>query len=114
MSLTLLPLLRRHDDHTCHSTCSVDRGSGSVLEDLEALDVIRVKPCDSGADEGLGVTRGKVISTYVGDVLHDHTIYHPEWLRAPVDRGSTTDTDLRSGAEGTTNVLYRDPSGLSL
>ena len=114
MSLTLLPLLRRHDDHTCHSTCAIDRGSGSILEDLEALDVIRVKPCDSGADEGLGVTRGEVISSYVGDVLHDYTIYHPERLRAPVDRGSTTDTDLRSGAEGTTNVLYRDPSGLSL
>ena len=114
MSLTLLPLLRRHDDHTCHSTCTVDRGSGSILEDLEALDVIGVKPCDSGADEGLGVTGGEVISTYVGDVLHDHTVYHPEWLRAPVDRGSTTDTDLRSGAEGATDVLYRDPGGLPL
>ena len=56
MALAGFTLLRRDDDHARHGARTIDRGGGTVLEDLEALDVVGVQPGDGGGNQGLRVT----------------------------------------------------------
>ena len=49
-------LLGSDDNHTGHGACTVNRGSATVLEDLETLDVVRVQTCDGIRDKGFGVS----------------------------------------------------------
>ena len=46
-----------HDNHSRHGPCSVNRSSRTVLEDLETLDVVRVKTGNRGTDECRGISR---------------------------------------------------------
>ena len=105
----MLPLLRRDDDDTRHSACTIDRGSRAVLQHLEALDVVGIETSDSRADERLRVPRSEVVGTYIRYVFHDDTVDDPEGLGAPVDRGCPTHADLRSCTKGPRDILYRDP-----
>ena len=53
---TCLTFLGCNDNHTCHGTRTVDRGSRTILQDLEALDIVGVQTRDSRTDQGYGIT----------------------------------------------------------
>ena len=99
--LTLLTLLGGDNDHTSHSAGTIDRGSRTVLQNIEGLDIVGVQTCDGAGDQGVGITARQIVGRYVGHILHDHTVDHPEGLRVTIDRGSTTYADLRSSTEST-------------
>ena len=80
VSLSLLTLLGSNDDDTCHRARTIYRCSGTILQDLETFDIIRVQSCDGRRNQGLRITRSQVVGTHVGYVLHDNAIHHPERL----------------------------------
>ena len=106
MSLSLLTLLGSNDDDTCHRARTINRSSRTILQNLEAFDIIRVQAGDGRRDQGLRVTGSQVVCTHVGNVLHDNAVHNPKRLGRTIDRCCTTHTDLRSRTKGTTNVLH--------
>ena len=70
--------LRGNDNHTGHGTCTVNRGSATILEDLEAFDIVRVQTGNGVGDECLGVSRREVVGTDAYGILHDDTVNHPK------------------------------------
>ena len=101
-------LLGRDDDNAGHGARTVDGGRGTVLEDIEALDIVGVQTGDGGRDQGIGVTGAQVFRVDIDNVFHDDTVHDPQRLGGTVDGGRTTDADLRSGTERTGNVLDGD------
>ena len=106
-----LALLRRDDDHAAHGARTVDRGGGTVLEDLEALDVVGVQSGDGRGDQRGRITRGEVVGIDFGDVFHDDSVDHPQRLRRTVDGRGTAHTDLRCRTERTRDVLDAHAGG---
>ena len=47
MSLTLLTFFGGNNDDTSHRTSTINRSSGTILQNLEAFNIIRVQACDS-------------------------------------------------------------------
>ena len=100
-------LLGGDDDHTGHGAGTVDRGCGTVLEDVEALDVLGIQTGDGRTDKRRGITRREVLGRNVGHVLHDDTVDNPQRFRATANRRCTADADLGRRTEGTRYVLHR-------
>ena len=98
---TCLTFLGSNDNHTCHGTSTIDRSSRTILQDLEAFDIVSIQTRDSRTDQCNGITRRQIVSTYFRYILHDDTIYYPQRFRATVDRCGTTYTDFRSCTEST-------------
>ena len=78
MSLSLLTLLGSNDDDTCHRARTIDRCSGTVLQNLEAFDIIRVQSCDGRRNQSLRVTGSQIICAHIGYILHDNAIHYPK------------------------------------
>ncbi len=113
LSLTSFTLLSGNNDHTSHSTSTINRSSRTILQDFEAFDIIRVKACDSRADKSVGISRWQLIWTYVYYIFHNHTIDNPKRLWATVDRCSTTHANLWCCTKCTRYVLYWHTGSLS-
>ena len=95
---TVLPgrtFLRRDHNHTGHRARSIYRCSATVLENLETLDVVGVETGNGRGDERVGIARAEIVGADFHDVLHDHTIDHPQGLRRAIDRCGATHADLR-------------------
>ena len=71
-----LALAGGHEDDAVGTVGAVDGGRGGVLEDLDALDILRVEPAQVG---------GRAVV----DAIHD-----PERVGVAVDRGDTADADV--------------------
>ena len=113
MCLSLFTLFSSHNDNTCHGTSTIYRCSRTVFKDLEALNIIRVKSCNSRTDKRFRITRSQIVSSHVRNILHNNAVYHPKRLRTTIDRGCSTYTNLRCRAESSTNVLNRNTCCLS-
>ena len=113
MSLPLAALFGGHHDHARHGARTVDRRGRTVLEHLEALDVVGVQARDGRTDERFGVTRCEVVGADVRHIFHDHAVHHPKGLRSAVDRRGTAHTNLRGGTECAAHVLHRHAGCLS-
>ena len=72
-------------NHTSVSLCTVDRGSRTILQDLEALDIIGVQASHSRSNQCVGVTRRQVIGTHLNVVRQNHTVDHPKRLGVAID-----------------------------
>ena len=72
--LAFLTSLGGYENHTVGTTCTIDSGSRSILQYLDALDVLRVDIIDT-------------------TVLDDHTIHYIERITFGTDRALTTDGD---------------------
>ena len=66
-------LLCRDNDYTIRSLRTVDRSSGSIFQDLQRLDIIRIDRID----------------IHIRDTVHNN-----QWVRT-IQRADTTDTDSR-------------------
>ena len=86
LALALLTALGGNQNHTVGGAATVHRGSGSVLQHRNRLDVV-------GVDGGNGV-RG-VHHFVVVTAHHGNTVHHVQRVVAGVDRAGTTDTDAR-------------------
>ena len=106
--MTRLTLLGRDDDNARHGARTVDGSRGTVLQDVEALDIVGVQTGDRGGDQGVGVTGAEVFRIDVDDVFHDHAVHDPQRLGGAVDGGRAADADLRGGTERTGDVLHGD------
>ena len=73
-NLAFLTLLGCNEHYTVGTTGTIDSGSRSILQYLDALDVLRVDILDT-------------------TVLDNHTIHYIEWSTAGTDRTLTTDGD---------------------
>ena len=101
-SLVGAALLGRDDDDTVGSAGTVDGGCGSVLQDVEALDIGRI-------DHGEEV--GQTLDTVV---VHCKTVDDDERVIGSVQGRTSTDTDGRAatrGAAGTGNADAGDLAG---
>ena len=107
-AVTGLSLLGGDDDDARHRARTIDRSRGTVLENVETLDIVGVQAGDGGRDQGIGITGTQVFRVDVHDILHDDAVNHPQRLGGAVDGSRTTDADLRGGTERTGNVLDRD------
>ena len=107
-AVTGLSLLGGDDDDARHRARTIDRSRGTVLENVETLDIVGVQAGDGGRDQGIGITGTQVFRVDVHDILHDDAVNHPQRLGGTVDGSRTTDADLRGGTERTGNVLDRD------
>ena len=114
VALARLALLGGDDDDARHRARTIDGGSGTVLQDVEGLDVVGVQAGDRGGDQGGGVTGAEIVRGDVHDVLHDHAVHDPQRLGRTVDGGGATDADLRRGAEGAGDVLDGHAGHLAL
>ena len=72
--LAFLTLLGSNEHNTIGTTCTIDSGSRSILQYLDALDILRVDILDT-------------------TVLDNHTVYYIERSTAGTDRALTTDGD---------------------
>ena len=103
---SLLALLGGDDNHTSHGARTINRGSGTVLEHGERLDVVRVQTSHSRRNQRLGIARRKFVGGHIHVVLINHTVDDPQRLRVAVNRCGTTDTDLGSCTERTAHVCH--------
>ena len=62
-SSDLSSLLGSDDDHSVHGPCPVEGRSGSILEDLEALDIVGIESRYGGTYESFHVPRGEVTTS---------------------------------------------------
>ena len=109
--MTCFTLLGRYDNDTRHRARTIYRGSRTVLQYLEALDILRVDTRNSTGNQGSSITRREVISVHLDSILKNDTVHHPKRLAGTIDRSSTTHTDFRSCTKGTTHVLHAHTSG---
>ena len=107
-------LLGRDDDNARHGARTVDGSGGTVLEDVEALDIVGVQAGDGRGDQGVGVTGRQVVRAHVHDIFHDHAVHDPQGLGGTVDGGGAADADLRGGTERTGDVLHGHAGRTSL
>ena len=103
----LAALLGRHHNHARHGARAVDRRGRTVLENLEALDVVGVQTRNGRTDKRLGIARRQRVGIHLGHILHNHTVDHPQRVRAAIDRRGTAHPDFGRGAERARHVLNR-------
>ena len=72
--------LSRHDDHPVEGSCSIYRGSGSILQYLYVLYIGGVEAGDGGADQRRCVSRRKLIEAKANEVLVDSPVNYPKGL----------------------------------
>ena len=101
-------LLGGHDDNARHGARAVDGGRGTVLEEVETLDIVGVQAGDRRGDQGVRVTGGEGLGVHFHHVLHDDAVHHPQRGGRAVDGGGAADADLRGRTERTGYVLDRD------
>ena len=96
------------DDDARHGACAVDRGGGTVFEDVETFDILGIQACDGRRDQCRGVARRERIGVDVHHVFHNDAVDDPQRFRASEDRRGTADADLGCGTECTGNILDGD------
>ena len=106
MCLTCTTFLCGYNDHTRHSTSTIDRSCTTIFQNLEALNIVRVQTCNSWRNQGFCITWWQIISTYVSNILLNNSINNPKRFATTIDRGGTTNTNLWSCTESTTNILH--------
>ena len=93
-----LPSLTRADgDNPPEGALTIESGSRSVVDDLEALDVALRETRQSSSDEALSFGRSKVGDVEVLVFLVDHSIDDPQGIVDAFHRCSLTHRDDRSG-----------------
>ena len=93
-----LPSLTRADgDNPPEGALTIESGSRSVVDDLEALDVALRETGQSSCDEALSFGRCKVGDVEVLVFLVDHSIDDPQGIVDAFHRCSLTHRDDRSG-----------------
>ena len=105
MALTSLTLLCCYNNHTCHSTSTIDRCSRTVLQNLETFNVISIQSCNSRRNQSLCITWWQRTCINIGNVFHDDTINNPQRFWWTEDWRVTTNTNLRSSTERTRHIL---------
>ena len=103
-STALLALLGGDDNHTGHSACTIDRGSRTVLEHGERLDIVGVQTSHSRRNQRLGIARRKLVGGHIHVILINHTIDYPKGLRITINGCGATDTNFGSCTECTTHI----------
>ena len=66
------------DHHTSHGARTIYRGGGTILQDLEALDIVGVESGDGIGNQRCGITRREVICAHVDGILKNHAVDHPQ------------------------------------
>ena len=105
---TCATFLRRHDDHAGHCLRTINRRCRTVLQNLEALDVVGVQTRDGGRNQRHGITRRQIVGRNLDCIFHDDAIDHPQRLGSAIDGSRATHANLRSRTERTGYVLHRN------
>ena len=103
-STALLAFFGSDDNHTGHSTRTINRSSRTVLKYGERLDIVGVQTSNGRRNQRLGVARRKFVGSHIHVILINHTVDNPKGLRITINGCGATDTNFGSSTERTTHI----------
>ena len=106
MSLSRTAFFRSNNNNATHGTCSINRRSRTVFQDLKTLNIIRIKSCNGWRNQRLCITRWQCIGTDISDIFLNNAVNHPQWFWITIDRSGTTHMDFRCRTKGSRYVLH--------
>ena len=107
-------LLGGDQDDAVGGLGTVQGGSGSTLQDGDALDIVGVEVADTvTVVEGSHTARAVGVTADVGGAAHRHAVDDVERFVAAVDRTETTDGDLRRSTHTGGRLGDRHTGGLT-